>query len=321
VLKKKFKELEMRCRVLSVENEALKVEVEMYREEAALSATAKSDSSSQPISFVENHSDHFVQAGNGVYAQEKEISLGNLNGSMNISCCSLSSDDTILATGGADQDLTLCLWGGAFSGKNVVQEAIHVPCEAPVISVDFSRKKRQPFVAAGCMDGSVRVLKYDTNEGLQAKEVGKGTIRHERYVRNVVWASHDNLLATSSAAGDVQVHKVIWNGWDDNVKLEKVETLHLSGPVEALCIHRENVVCYARGSPYLLYFDLQENFKQSKINLNQGQTGHAKGFNQHVSFAIMDIAAHGDYLALATDTSRNIIMEFETGKQVRNLYG
>jgi WD40 repeat protein len=35
----------------------------------------------------------------------------------------------------------------------------------------------------------------------------------------------------------------------------------------------------------------------------------------------MDIAAFGDYLALATDTSRNIIIEFETGKQVRNLYG
>ena len=35
----------------------------------------------------------------------------------------------------------------------------------------------------------------------------------------------------------------------------------------------------------------------------------------------MDIAAHGNYLALATDTNRNIIVEFETGKQVRNLYG
>ena len=33
------------------------------------------------------------------------------------------------------------------------------------------------------------------------------------------------------------------------------------------------------------------------------------------------MAPFGDYLALATDTSRNIIIEFATGKQIRNLYG
>jgi WD40 repeat protein len=35
----------------------------------------------------------------------------------------------------------------------------------------------------------------------------------------------------------------------------------------------------------------------------------------------MDMCGHGNYLALATDTSRNIIVDFETGKQIRNLYG
>lgn len=322
VLKEKVKELEIRCRVLSVENESLKAEVEMYRKEAAMPAAVNGGTSSaSPAAYVDDTSDHFVQAGEGVFAQVKEITLENLNGPMNISCCSLSSDDTILATGGADRSLTLCQWGGAFSGKDVIQEAIHIPCEAPVISVDFARKNRQPFVAVGCMDGSVRVLKYDTYEGLQAKEVSKGIIRHKRYVRNVAWASHENLLASSSADGDIQVHKIVWNGLDENIKLEVVVTLHLSGPVEALCFHREKVICYVRGSPYLLSFDSQQNFKQSKINLNQGQTGYAAGFDDHVSFAVMDIAGHGDYLALATDTSRNIIIEFETGKQIRNLYG
>jgi WD40 repeat protein len=35
----------------------------------------------------------------------------------------------------------------------------------------------------------------------------------------------------------------------------------------------------------------------------------------------MDMAPFGDYLALATDTSRNIIIDWTTGRQVRNLYG
>jgi len=322
ILKDKVKKLEMKCRVLTVENESLKAEVEIYRKEASLSATSGVGSeTSKQASLVEDHSDHFVQAGNGVYAQKKEITLGNLHAGMNISSCALSNDDTILATGGADKTLALCQWGGAFSGKDVVQEAIHLECDAPVISVNFAAKKRQPFVAAGCMDGSVKVWKYDTYEGLTAKEVGKGMIQHKRYVRNVVWAFDENLMASASADGVIQVHRVVWDGLSENVSLEKVETLNLLGPVEGLCFHREKLICYARGTPYLLYFDVKENFKQSKINLNKGQAGYAAGFDEHVSFAVMDIAAHGDYLALATDTSRNIIMEFETGIQVRNLYG
>jgi WD40 repeat protein len=321
ILKEKLKKLEMKCRVLSIENESLKAEVEMYRKEAAMTESTTQGGDVATSTSVEDHSDHFVQSGNGVFAQVKEITLENLNGPMNISCCALSQDDTILATGGADQSLTLCQWGGAFSGKDVVQEAIHIPCDAPVISVDFARKARQPFVAAGCMDGSVRVMKYDTHEGLQAKDVAKGTIRHTRYVRTVAWASHDNLLASASADGVIQVHKVVWDGLTEIVRIEKVETLNLSGPVEALCFHKEKLICYARGTPHLLYFDLQDNFKQCKIDLNKGQTGYVAGFDEHVSYTVMDIAAFGDYLALATDTSRNIIIEFETGKQVRNLYG
>lgn len=321
VLKKKVKELEDRCRELSVENQALKAEVEIYREEKLLNATTKEIESSGVTGsvIVEDHSDHFVQAGNGIYANVKEICLERLNGPMNISCCSLSQDDTIIATGGAFKTLALCQWGGAFSGKDVVKEAFHFSCDAPIISCDFAKKPRQPFVAAGCMDGTVRVIKYDTYEGLNATEVAKGVIQHKKYVRVLAWASHDNLLASASADGMIQVHKFIWNGLDDNIKVEKVETLNLSGPVEALCFHRETLICYARGTPHLLYFDLMNNFKQTKINLNQGP-GNA-GFDDHVSFAVMDIAAHGNYLALATDTSRNIIIDFETGKHIRNLYG
>ena len=96
--------------------------------------------------------------------------------------------------------------------------------------------------------------------------------------------------------------------------------MYLPGPVESLCFHKGCLVCYARDTPYLSYFDLTKDYEQTKHNLNQGMTG-SSGFDEHVSFAVMDIRPFGDYLALATDTSRNIIIEFATGKQIRNLYG
>lgn len=47
-------------------------------------------------------------------------------------------------------------------------------------------------------------------------------------------------------------------------------------------------------------------------------------FDEHVSFAVLSIQASpngGKYLALATDMSRNIIIETGTDRIVRNLYG
>jgi WD40 repeat protein len=63
------------------------------------------------------------------------------------------------------------------------------------------------------------------------------------------------------------------------------------------------------------------NLKHTKVNLNSGSVGTA-AFDEHVSFAVMNLQPWQDkYLALATDNSRNIILDVNTGKQVRNLYG
>jgi WD40 repeat protein len=336
-LKKTVETLGQRCQVLSVENEALKAEVEMYRNEFAMTSSSPPSSSSKeggqssaPVVQDDDSKDHFVQGGNGIYAQCKEVTLEKLHGISNPACSSLSHDDTLLATGGADQNITLCQWGAALGGDSnnsaVVEMAVRVACGAPVISVGFARKPRSPFVAAGCMDGTVHVVHFETSAGgsstLQAKEIAVGTIKHAKYVRTVVWNENENLLASSSADGCVQLHKIIWNGLDDNnsIQLEKVKTFILPGPIESLCFHNDHLVCFARGTPYLSYFDLKDNFEHTKKNLNQGLPGNA-AFDDHVSFAVMDMCGHGNYLALATDTSRNIIVDFETGKQIRNLYG
>jgi WD40 repeat protein len=170
------------------------------------------------------------------------------------------------------------------------------------------------------MDGSVHVIHIETHSGLDAKEIAHRIIKHGRYIRNVAWAPDENIFATSSADGFVQIHRIVWNGLDNNnIQIEKVQTLNLSAPVESMCFHKRKLVCYARGTPFLSYFDLSKDFELTKINLNRGQ-GYSAGFD-HVSFCVMSMAPRGDYLALATDTSRNIIIEFDTGKQIRNLYG
>jgi WD40 repeat protein len=58
---------------------------------------------------------------------------------------------------------------------------------------------------------------------------------------------------------------------------------------------------------------------QSKINLNEGTTGGL--FNEHVSFAVLDIVPLGYNLPLATDASRKMLLQFATGQQLKNLDG
>ena len=344
-LKEKVTELEQRCKRLTVENETLKAEVEMYRNDSmegagvAVSRAAPTGTTSLDALFaagiVGNGTvvspaqdlDHFVKAGDGTYTKSKAVLLNELHGHSNPLCCSLSYDDTILATGGADQNLALVQWGAALgdnsaitNSNGIMDKVVRIPCGAPVIAVDFGRTRRSPFCVAGCMDGSVHVIHIETYCGLlAAKEIAAGTIKHTRYVRTVAWAPDQTMFATSSADGFVQVHSIVWNGLDDNIQIEKVQTLNLSAPVESMCFHKRTLVCYVRGTPFLSYFDTSNDWALTKQSLNRGP-GFAGGFD-HVSFCVMDMAPRGDYLALATDTSRNIIIEFDTGRQIRNLYG
>lgn len=324
-----MKALKQRCNVLTVENEALKAEVEIYRSEAALtgaSEAAAGSGASVNSNYQSSEMDHFVKSGDGCYAKTKSVMLENCHGPSNVLCCSMSNDDSVLATGGANRTVSLALWNDAFGAdksKQVVDSSSRVDCGAPVIAVDFARKGyNTKFVAAGCMDGSVHVLFYEKDGSvINVEEVGKGAIKHNKYVRCLAWSSKENILATASADGCIQVHKLVWNLVDaTGATLENIKSLHLSGPIESLCFREDHLCCYARGSPNIVCFDLQANFEQRKFHLNKGP-GNAF-FDDHVSFAVMDMQPfERDYLALGTDSSRNIIMDWRSGNQVRNLYG
>lgn len=154
--------------------------------------------------------------------------------------------------------------------------------------------------------------------------------KHGKYVRNVAWSATYPVLATASADGTVNVYKFREERSDVDLSMQISDyeefSLHLPGSVEALCFAGDQLLCYARGTPHITYFDLNRDFYLSKVNLNTNFDGAAgvNAFDEHVSFCVMDMKPFQDdrYVALATDASRNIVLDLRAGgRQVRNLYG
>lgn len=340
----KVKELELDKQTLQIENQSLLAEVEMYRSEAVRpSSSADEPCQSGAVANGEGSdagvaTDEFVVSGNGVFPTDSAVSLKNLHGISNPLCCALHPNDSLLATGGADGHLSLCEWGAALAptpgaAEDVVKKAARVRCGAPVICVAFSQENRGMalrVVSAGCMDGSVILAGFGKGfmgaDGIGSKLLTPSSgdnIKHVKYVKCMAWSPSAPILATASADGSVQLSKISLPNESDQVQIEKIQTIHLTGAIEALCFldDGDTLCCYERGTPHLSYFDLQDGCKQTKRNLNGDSTG---GFKDHVSFAVMCLTPSpngGKYLAAATDTSRNIILESATGRQVRNLYG
>ena len=190
VLRTRVEELTMRMRVLTVENEALRAEALMYREdyrdrhrpvggddgeEAEEGGADDDDDDDDDGIGAEYDDDDFVTSGDGAYPAEPAVTLRDVHGMSNPLCCALNHpDDTLLATGGSDSTLTLCRWGTALSplensSRCAVRDSMRVHCGAPVICCGFARVidggREMPVIAGGCMDGSVKVVYCGTMTG------------------------------------------------------------------------------------------------------------------------------------------------------------
>ncbi|KAL7518244.1 hypothetical protein ACHAWX_003092 [Stephanocyclus meneghinianus] len=359
VLQSKVKELSVRVHELLAENQALKAEVEIYREEfkrGGFSRHGLGEDGKEEFVGVEKEDDDaedFITAGNGIYPSDPAVVLSQIHGNSNPLCCTINPDDSLLATGGADSNLNLCRWGlalapGDDSSEKAVADSIRVPCGAPVICVAFAQVdggRTFPVVAAGCMDGSVclaycgrdldaskdgkdRILRPEV--GNECNGINQYGVKHGRYVKTVCWSPSAPILASASADGTVQLTRVgdgslSGENFCGRVSMEVIRSIHFDSPVESMCFldKGDTLCCYVRGTSYLSYFNLKEGFKQTKHSLNGGSSGSGC-FNDHVSFSVLSLCPSpngGKYLALATDCSRNIIMETGTSRIVRNLYG
>jgi WD40 repeat protein len=372
VLKAKVSELTARVKVLTVENESLKAEVGMYREEALSASlnqlhlrnreipaaggdTLSSSSAAAAVSTSSSSSpfeDAYVRAGDGVHPNRCHVSIPNAHGASNLLCCSLSPDDTVLATGGADATVRLCLWGSAYDvqeGKDalasVSSAAAAAPCEAPVTAVAFAPKCLPRTLASAGMDGSVHVIQYATRRQMSTTSLHVASqqrvCQHGKYVRTLVWkaggalsyaSSSSALLASASADGVVYLHKIETNAQhefmesdDDNddtraqpMLVTRLTSLHLSGAIESMCFVKDTLLCYARGTPHFTVLNLSDvTLAPTKIHLNPSL------HDSHVSFCVMHAGTYDHkYVVAATDTNRNFVLDVSTsGKIVRDFYG
>ena len=302
VLQCKVKEQALRIHQLLAENQALKAEVEIYRAEYKGSFSAGGeDTKDDLVDYTEEEGDDFITSGNGTFPSDPAVTLSQIHGTANPLCCSINPDDSLLATGGADSTLNLCRWGMALapgdeSSAKAVEDAIKIPCGGPVICTAFAQMEKGrsfPVVAAGCMDGSVCVaycgLDLDsTNSGKErilrpeAGNVSNGInehgIKHTRYVKTVCWSPSAPILASASADGTVQLTLVgdgaflSGESFSGRVSMEIIQSMHFDSPVEAMCFLNDGstLCCYVRGTSYLSYFDLKDEFKQTKYSLNGG---------------------------------------------------
>ena len=203
---------------------------------------------------------------------------------------------------------------------------------SPCSFARIGQGRRLPVVAAGCMDGSVK-LAYGALDDADADADGKdrllkdpnNEIKHKKYVKTICWSPSEPILASSSADGTIQLTRVGFVDRENGtVSLETMKSMHFDRPVESMCFVNDGdtLCCHVRGTSYLSYFDLKDNYKVTKMTLN-GSSAGTVCFDDHVSFAVLSLLPSpcGKYVAAATDTSRNIIMETGTDRIVRNLYG
>lgn len=273
----------------------------MYRAEYARSgAMSAGESKEEMLCGKEDEGDDFITSGDGIFPSDPAVTLAQVNGSANPLCCAMNPDDSLLVTGGADASLSLIRWGlalapGVESSVKAVEDAVKIPCGGPPICCAFAQLdngRSFPVVAAGCMDGSVR-LAYCGNdldgsksgvdrilipEAASGNGINENGIKHGRYVKSVCWSPSEPILASASADGTIRLTRVgkgegiNCDNFSGKVHMEVTQTVHFDSPVEAMCFTNEGntLCCYVRGTSYLTYFDLKDGFKQTKYSLNGG---------------------------------------------------
>lgn len=293
ILQKKVDELKSRVRELSIENESLKAEVNIYRKEALSLSTGMNSlnmNGNEMDESMESACEEFVKSGNGIFPSQVSATLQNLHGVSNPLCCVLHTNDGLMATGGADGSLVLTQWGMATAptpsaASDTVQAALRFRCDAPVLKVAFPQQKgagaldRLPVVAAGCMDGNVKLMQYDllskTVSALNVNVVGGASVmKHGKYVKDMAWSPNAPILATACAEGNLFLTKVNFPDEMGSVDVERLQTLHLPGDgIEALCFLNggDTLCCFSRGTSYISYFDLKDNCKQTRQSVNGGE--------------------------------------------------
>lgn len=337
VLQERVKLLAAQVQTLTLEKAQLEAEVEIYRHESRQGGeTTLPDDNNKTDNHHKTDSNHhhspqdpavtdaWVKSGNGIFPQHNEVTHSQMHGSHNPLCCALHKNQTLLVTGGADGHVVI-----APANVPSTTTSIRVPCHAPVVDVAIYPRYQQHntlvHVVAGCMDGSVILIRTGNPTSVNRREdrddepLFTTTIlhKHQKYVRAIDWKV--DTLVSCSADGSILLWNVPSRTAETTLTPQLLRSFHYDTAVESICLvpHRNLLLSYARDTPYLMSCHLDKDCELSKIPLNPQNDS----FQGHVSFCVMDMCVHGQYLALATDIHRNIVMDLQSHRILRNLYG
>lgn len=214
-----------------------------------------------------------------------------------------------IACGGADS--VVRLYGdanGHWSSTDAAAAAESRPVESPAVCLEWSPDGAR--LAAGCMDGAVRVLDVPLGgssvEGVSTLAAGGGR------VQCVAWSGDGATLA----AADVKKLEVRLFTLRGDGTMAAARAFDVPSPPLSLAFLGSDIVVSCRGEPFLRYVDL-ETLAEERVSKNTA------AFDTHNSFECLQLAASpdGKFLAAATDGDRHVVFPAKKNDHARVLVG
>lgn len=222
-----------------------------------------------------------------------------------------------IATGSTDRTAAILNWK---TGEKIV--SIYGAHLAPILCLDWHPTSSGRLVM-GSLDSSFSVVDITGLSPEATPDSVRYTVLtqqklHKKHVVRVKWSPSGTRFATASYDHSVRIMEEKVNTETGEITYEQIKEFEFIEAVESLVWTKDGkwLIVSVRKDNYLHYFNPEENWAETKFNMNANQA------DDHVSFTAMDLhlSQDGKYLLVTTDKSRAIMFAVATPLQVRNFY-
>ncbi|KAH8059170.1 hypothetical protein JL722_5724 [Aureococcus anophagefferens] len=195
---------------------------------------------------------------------------------------------------------------GHWSSCDAAAAARTTACGSPAICLAWEPTHGERL-AAGCMDGSLRLL--DVPLGHCDVAGARRVKDHEKRVVCLSWSRDGRCLATCARDKSVVIYAA---SAPHGGQLAKKHTFVLPTNPESLCFAGDTLIVAAREEPFMRHVDLH-TLAETRVSKNRS------AWDTHVSFEALHLAASpdGKYLAAATDQHKHVVYPMGTNAHAR----